>query len=1140
MKSALFILLTLLCGIVAYHSVTRSSPGRLSARLMEYTPQEDESGLDNDWFMTQRSYPRDRIPAGAQETMRQELRSIAAAALQGKSPTTSSSIWSLAGPTNIGGRFAAVQIDPVNPDIIYAGSASGGIWKSTDFGASWSIIFNEAFSIGALRLDPDDPSTMYVGTGEANPGGVACYPGNGIWRTTDAGSTWSNLGLGQTGHIGKIVVDPVNTNRIYVAALGLYRGKTTERGVYRSTDHGNTWARVFYLNDTTGAIDIVIDPANPNNIIAAMWLRYRTPAKSDLQGGSTGLYRSTDGGDTWGVVASGFPSGAATLGRVSLAFAPSSPATVYALAASGAGWGGIYKSTNAGVNWTQPFVNSSSGEGQVWFNNVITVHPLDAGMFWAGMTYLYQSFDGGATVPYGSFGGSFHVDQHALEYAPSNPDRVVLGNDGGIFTSTDGGENWMKSYNLPVTQFYAGTIDHQNPNRLLGGTQDNNTLKVDNGLADAWYPILGGDGFVPLVDPTDSHYVYAESQNGGLAYSTDGGYSFFGGTNGIGSGDRKNWQTPIAMNLQNPKTLFTGTQYVYRTRNHMQSWTQISGDLTYGNGGRVGTISTIDVAPTDSNVVYVGTDDGRVWVTTNGGTSWTDIGNSLPDRWVTRVTVDPIHPEIAYVTFSGFIVYDFGGHVYRTTNYGTSWSDIGTGLPDIPINDVVVDPGDRSHLYVANDLTVMATTDLGMSWSVFGTGLPEVPVHDLAIHAPTRKLVAFTHGRSAFKTTLPPPSGITTISIAVNNRWNLVSLPMVVGDSMATAVFPGSSSPAYAYDATTGYSTSPYLTPGEGYWMKFPSAQNVVIEGIPVLEETVDVVTGWNLIGSTCLTPSAGLLYSIPSGLIASPVYAYAGAYAEASHIQPGKGYWVKTTGPGKIVIPSSSFATPMRSDDGTTDPIERIPIEFRNEAGDRQQLYIGNGPSPEKAELRYEMPPGPPQGAFDVRYASGRNTVFVSGGEREEYQIFLSPGQGPVRVSSGTTGSLKEIVLRIDGSVLPLAHGMSVTIPPGTRDVRLLVTAGSLPERYRLEQNYPNPFNPTTIVQYDLPEPGLVELEVFDISGRLMGMLFKRSAQAGRHEAVWDASGVAAGVYFYSITVATPGKSGHVFRETRKMIRMK
>jgi len=413
-------------------------------------------------------------------------------------------------------------------------------------------------------------------------------------------------------------------------------------------------------------------------------------------------------------------------------------------------------------------------------------------------------------------------------------------------------------------------------------------------------------------------------------------------------------------------------------------------------------------------------------------------------------------------------------------------------------------------------------------------------VHDLAIHASTRKLVAFTHGRSAFKTTLPPPSGITTISVAVNNRWNLVSLPMAVGDSTANAVFPGSSSPAYAYDATSGYSTTPYLTRGEGYWMKFPSAQNVVIEGIPVLEETVDVVAGWNLIGSTTLTPSAGLLYSIPSGLIASPVFAYAGSYTEASLIQPGRGYWVKTTGPGKIVIPNSSFTAFMQRENGKTDPIERIPIEFLNEAGDRQQLYVGDGPAPATAETRYEMPPRPPQGAFDVRFASERNTEFVSGGEREEYQIFLSPGQGPVRVSSGSTGSLKEIALRVDGSIIPLVPGKSVTIPFGTRDVRLLVTAGSLPDRYRLEQNYPNPFNPATIVQYDLPGPGVVELDVYDISGRLMGTLFKGSAPAGRHEAVWDASGAAAGVYFYTITVSTAGKSGHVFRETRKMILMK
>ncbi|MBM4166180.1 MAG: T9SS type A sorting domain-containing protein [Ignavibacteria bacterium] len=703
---------------------------------------KEQENLDNDWFITQRSFPREDIPFQVLENAKSEMNTRFA-------NKKTSGMWTLAGPTNIGGRITSLIIHPTNENIFFAGSASGGVWKTTDNGNTWTNIFNEHFSIGALSFDPTNPNCIYVGTGEANPAGVATYPGNGVWKTTNGGETWANIGLESTGHIGKIVVNPNYPQEIFVAALGLYRGKTQERGVFKSSNGGANWNRVLFLNDTTGATDIVFHPMNSSRMFAAMWTRYRTPRYSVISGVASGLFLSTNGGENWTQVTAGFPNNDENLGRISLAISSSNPNTIFALVADGVNVKGVYKSTNGGNDWHQVNDGAEMFESQVWYNNIIVVHPTNANVVWLGMTSFYKSTNGGTSFS-DILSFDVHVDQHAMEYAPSNPNKIVLGNDGGIFVSTNGGTSWNKSLNLPITQFYAGTIDFQFSNKLLGGTQDNGTLRTSNSTHSSWSEIYGGDGFYCLVDPTDSNFVYAEYQNGGLGFSTDGGNSFEDGTNGIGANDRFNWSTPIAMDLQHPKTLYVGTQRVYRTKDNMQNWTAISGDLTYGNGGRVGTISTIDVSQTDSNVIYVGTDDSRVWVTTNGGTNWVNIDDSLPNRWATRVSVDPESANIAYVTLSGFNVYDFGGHIFRTTNFGATWSNIGESLPDIPINDVIVDEQNRSHLYIATDLNVMFTTNVGETWNILGENFPDVSVHDLTLHSPTRKLVAFTHGRSAF------------------------------------------------------------------------------------------------------------------------------------------------------------------------------------------------------------------------------------------------------------------------------------------------------------------------------------------------------------------------------------------------------
>ena len=365
---------------------------------------------------------------------------------------------------------------------------------------------------------------------------------------------------------------------------------------------------------------------------------------------------------------------------------------------------------------------------------------------------LYRSTNGGGS--WEDVTGITHVDHHALVIAPDDPGDLVNGNDGGVYLSTSMGNNWEKSYDLPISQFYAITCDPQNPERLYGGTQDNGTIRTWTGGLSDWDRILGGDGFYVVVDQTDPYTIYAEYQWGWMYKSTDGGDHFYDALSGVNSNDRRNWSTPFVMDPQDHNRLLYGTYRLYETTNGASNWNAISGDLTGGGGSgslTYGTITTIAVAPTDGDRIYVGTDDAHVWTTPNGGADWVRIDADLPERWITRVAVDPSDPEVAYVTLSGYRLDEFMPHVLRTTDAGATWSDISANLPEIPLNDIVIDPLHPSTLMVASDAGVFASKNTGTSWFAVGTTLPNSAVHDLTLHSATRTLVAGTHGRSMFR-----------------------------------------------------------------------------------------------------------------------------------------------------------------------------------------------------------------------------------------------------------------------------------------------------------------------------------------------------------------------------------------------------
>ncbi|MCB9089155.1 MAG: T9SS type A sorting domain-containing protein [Calditrichae bacterium] len=715
-------------------------------------PQQQEAKIPNDWFYAQRAYPQGEINHQAyREGQRQVLALREAAAIR------ESASWQPAGPRNVGGRISDLELSPTSFDTIYAGTASGGIFRSVDAGNSWEPVFDGALSlsIGDLALDPANPRIIYAGTGEVNAGGGSqTYDGTGLYRSSDAGESWAHLGLEDTRYISRVVIDPKDLQRIFVGAMGKLFAGSAERGLYRSTDGGQSWEQKLFISDSTGCIDVAIHPHHPDTLYAAMWERIRMPHRRSYGGLTSGLYRSHDGGENWIELTNGIPNHSPNIGRIGIAIAASNPAVLYAIYADATGFfAGVYKSIDHGDSWTRTndgalgSVYSSFGW---WFGN-IRIDPTNPDVAYVLGLSIYKTTNGGQSWFYSSSG--IHVDQHGLYIHPQNPAYLVAGNDGGIYISQNGGSSYSKSYHLPITQFYTGEIDYQQPQRLYGGTQDNGTIRTLSGGLDDWQQIYGGDGFYVRVDPEDHSYMYAESQYGGLGRSTNGGSSFTSALSGISGADRKNWNSPLELDPNTPQVLYFGTHRLYQSTNRAQSWTAISGDLTAGPspGNLVfGTLTTIAVAPADGSVIYTGSDDGTVSVTLNGS-DWSNISAGLPQRWITRVTVDPQDAHSAYVTLSGYRWDEYLPHIFRTTDAGSSWEDISGNLPEIPLNDVIVDPADDSTLFVAGDGGVFVTRNLGAQWDYLGSDLPLVPVTDLTLHHPTRTLLAATYGRSMFK-----------------------------------------------------------------------------------------------------------------------------------------------------------------------------------------------------------------------------------------------------------------------------------------------------------------------------------------------------------------------------------------------------
>ena len=702
------------------------------------------------------------------------LPSLAAAQRAGNWPDSS---WRAIGPALFGGRVDDIEAVVDDPKTIFVATASGGVFRSVNNGTTWEAVFdaNRALSIGDIAIAPSDRNIVWVGTGEANNRQSSTW-GNGVYRSRDGGTTWQYMGLRETQTISRIVIDPHDPNTVFVAALGHLFGPNEERGLYRTRDGGASWLKVLSVDANTGVTDVVMTP-DGRTLVAATYLRRRR-AWGFVGGGPTsGLWRSTDGGDHWQRLTKGLPEG--DIGRIGLDIARSDPNIMYAVIE--AQQGGVFKSTDRGATWVK---QSALDERPNYFSQ-IRVDPKNPDRVWLLATSLYRSVDGGKTFSSDSTAVNVHPDHHAMWIDPNDPRHIMLGNDGGVFFSYDSGRRWDYVNNLPIGQFYDVAVDAREPYWIYGGTQDNGTFAFPSGtysrgpLTDTEViHILFGDGFQVTVDAANPRFVYTNSQNG-RGYLTDLATREERRITPVSPERREryrfNWNTAILLSPNDPHVYYYGANRLLRTTDEGTTWQPISPDLTRGQDWRnlplgdgipargrgtlsrddgtseYGNITTISESRRAPGTIYVGTDDGNVQLTTDGGVHWTNLTPRFPlaaPHTVSSVVASRFDARTAYVAFDGHTDDDPRPYLYKTSDGGETWTSIAGDLPpDAPIKTVTEDPRNPRLLFAGTEFGLYWSIDGGAHWTFPGGTLPHVMVDRAIVDERTNDLVLATHGR---------------------------------------------------------------------------------------------------------------------------------------------------------------------------------------------------------------------------------------------------------------------------------------------------------------------------------------------------------------------------------------------------------
>jgi len=717
------------------------------------------------------------------------------------------------GPTRQSGRFVDFAVPKQEPYTFYAATGSGGLWKTTNNGQTFESIFDyeNVFSIGDIAVAPSDPKIVWVGTGEAN-NSRSTYWGDGVYKSIDAGKTWTNMGLKESHHIGRIVIDPDNPNIVYVAALGHLYSENPERGLYKTTDGGKTWDKILDIvvkGKNIGVVDLAMDPTNSSVLYASTYDKVRKPHTFNLGGPGSGLYKTTDAGKNWKKLEGGLPGG--MLGRIGIAIYLRNPKIVYVCvenankpgmseeeryaelladkASRGMIDGEIYRSDDAGETWKKANPEDQSiGGGPGYYYGQIIIDPNDDKVVHVLSARSWGTLDGGKTWlrrPLG-FGG----DDHALWINPENSNHALLGYDHGMGVTFDGGKNWYHPDFMSLAQFYAVGYDMSYPYNVAGGLQDNgshlgpSTSRRGPIRLEDWRSVGGGDGMYNVFDLKTNRYLYNESQFGPLSRVD------------LKTGERKsiayrrvdpemrwNWNAPILVSPHNSDVIYHAGNKLVKSPFRGESWEVVSPDLTTndpkklttGKGGdgniQYCTITTIDESPLTEGLLWVGTDDGVVQVTKDGGKNWTNCSTKItgnPGYWVSRIIASFHEPGTAYVTYTGFRRDDFRAFAYKTTDFGETWTSISNNLPDEPINVIREHKKNPNLLFVGTEFAVYVSIDEGQNWTKMKNNMPTQPVHDLAIHPRENDIIVATHGRGIYIADISPLVEFTPDVMAQN------------------------------------------------------------------------------------------------------------------------------------------------------------------------------------------------------------------------------------------------------------------------------------------------------------------------------------------------------------------------------------
>lgn len=733
--------------------------------------------------------------------------------------------WRNIGPANMAGRVTDIEAVDADFATVYVGAASGGVWKSTNAGTTWAPIFEDygTANIGDIAVFQPDPNIVWVGTGESCTRNSIGW-GDGVYKSTDGGETFVNVGLADTHHIGEVLTHPSDPDVVYVASQGHLWGYTGERGLFKTTDGGATWQKLtngLPDDNRTGATDIVMDPRDPDVLYAAFWQRLRQPHRFDSGGPDGGIYKSTDGGASWRKLTDGLPEG--DVGKVGLAVSRSNPDVVMAIVEHGFQppeeiegepnpeyddmsllGTGIYRSETAGGSWDY----ISRYNNRPFYYSHIYIDPRDDQTVYVLAGSAQISVDGGRTFERNM--GGISGDFHALWIDPEEPNIFYVGNDKGSYVTYDQGEHFVMFDNMDLGQFYSVDVDMRDPYYVYGGLQDNgnwggpsNSRDTNGILTDHWFKFHSGDGFHTTVDPNDWRTVYTESQGGNIrrldavfrqqgesvtpnlenVLNSDefvdepqepegqGGGRGFGGNRLPREQFRFNWSSPIILSPHRSSTIYFGGNHLFKSTDRGDTWHVISPDLSYNDpettdpesGGLTrdvtgaethATLITISESPIRPGVIWVGTDDGRVQLTRDDGGEWLDVRPNIAGvprgLWVSRVAASRFAEGRAYVTFDGHRSDNFDAWVFRTDDFGATWTEIGADLPDEPVYVIVEDTQNENLLFVGTELAVHGTVDGGESWTRVMNGMPTVPVYDLVIHPRDGDLIAGTHGRSVW------------------------------------------------------------------------------------------------------------------------------------------------------------------------------------------------------------------------------------------------------------------------------------------------------------------------------------------------------------------------------------------------------